>query len=50
VLGELLVQRVAQVPAVGEVEAGGLDQLPLGADALEGQDQLELDGAKRVPS
>jgi hypothetical protein len=40
---KLLVQGVAQVPAVGEVEAGRLDQLPFGADALEEQDELELE-------
>ena len=41
--GSVLVQRVAEVPAVRQVEAGGLDQLALGADALEEHHQLQLE-------
>ena len=43
VVGELLVERVAEIPAVGEVETRRRDELPLGADALEEHDQLELE-------
>src|SRR5215213_380070 len=43
VIGQLLVQRVAQIPAVGQVEASGLDQLALGADAFEEHDELEFE-------
>ena len=46
--GSVLVQGVAQVPAVGQVEAGRLDQLPLGADPLEEHDQLQLEEDDRV--
>ena len=48
VVGQRLVQGVAEVPAVREVEAGRLDQLPLGADALEEHDELELEEDDRV--
>jgi hypothetical protein len=48
VIGQRLVQRVAQVPAVGQVEAGRGDQLPLGADALEEPDQVQLEELDRV--
>ena len=48
VVGQRLVQGVAEVPAVGQVEAGRLDELALGADALEEHDQLELEEDDRV--
>ena len=48
VVGERLVQGVAEVPAVGQVEARRLDQLALGADALEEHDQLQLEEDDRV--
>ena len=48
VVGEFLIEGVAEVPAVGQVEAGGLDQLALGADPLEEHDQLELEEDDRV--
>jgi hypothetical protein len=34
--------RTAEIPAVSEVEAGGLDESAIGADAFEQRDQLEL--------
>ena len=34
VVGQVLVEGVAEVPAVGQVQAGRLDELALGADAL----------------
>ena len=46
--GSVLVEGVAQVPAVGQVEAGRLDELALGADALEEHDQLQLEEDDRV--
>ena len=48
VVGQGLVEGVAEVPAVGQVEAGRLDQLALGADALEEHDQLQLEEDDRV--
>ena len=48
VVGQRLVQGVAQVPAVGQVEAGRLHQLALAAQPLEEQDQLELEEDHRV--
>jgi hypothetical protein len=48
VVGQRLVQRVPDVPAVAKVEAGRLDQLPLGADAFEEHDQLQLEEDDRV--
>ena len=47
-VGKWLIQGVAKVPAVGQVEPGRLDQLALGADALEEHDQLELEEDDRV--
>ena len=46
--GSVLVEGVAQVPAVGQVEAGRLDELALGADALEEHHQLQLEEDDRV--
>ena len=48
VVGQRLVEGVAEVPAVGQVEAGGLDELALGADALEEHHQLQLEEDDRV--
>ena len=48
VVGQLLVQGVAEVPAMGQVEAGRLDELALGADALEEHHQLQLEEDDRV--
>ena len=42
-VGQVLVEGVAEIPAVGQVEAGRLDQLALGADALEEHDELQLE-------
>ena len=48
VVREVLVQGIAEVPAVGQVEAGRLDELAFGADALEEHDQLQLEEDDRV--
>src|SRR5918993_4845291 len=48
VIGQLLVQRVAQIPAVGQVEAGRRDELPFRADALEEHHQVQLEKDDRV--
>jgi len=48
VVGQRLVRGVAEVPAVGQVQAGDLDQLTLRADPLEEHDQLELEEDDRV--
>jgi hypothetical protein len=48
VIGQFFVEGVAEVPAMGEVEIRGLDELPLGADALEEHDQLQLEKHHRV--
>src|SRR5215213_2976600 len=44
---------MAEVPTVGEMKAGGFDQLPLGPDAFEEHDELQLeenDGVNGGPS
>ena len=48
VVGQRLVQGVAEVPAMGQVQAGQLDQLALRADPLEEHDQLELEEDDRI--
>ena len=48
VVRQILVQGVTQVPAVGEVQAGGLDQPALGAQALEEHAELQLEEDHRV--
>jgi hypothetical protein len=48
VIGQRLVQGVAEVPAMGQVHAGQLDQLALRADPLEEHDQLELEEDDRI--
>jgi hypothetical protein len=48
VVGEGLVEGVAEVPSVGQVEAGRFDQLALGADAFEEHDQLQLEEDDRI--
>jgi hypothetical protein len=48
VIRELLVQRVAEIPAMSQVEAGRLDELALGADPLEEHDQLQLEEDHRI--
>jgi hypothetical protein len=45
VVGQRLVEGLAQVPAVGQVEIGGLDEFPLRADAFEEHDELELENS-----
>jgi hypothetical protein len=42
VAGQLLVQGVAEVPAMDQVETRGFSDLPLEADAVDEQDQLVL--------
>ena len=42
------VQPVAEVPAVGEVQAGGLDQAALRADTFEEPNELELEEHDRI--
>jgi hypothetical protein len=46
--GRLFIERIADVPAVGQVEAGRLDELPLRADPLEEHDQLQLEEDDRI--
>ena len=48
VVGQGLVERVAQVPAVGQVEGGHRHELALRAQPLEEEDQLELEEDHRV--
>jgi hypothetical protein len=48
VVGQRLVKGVAEIPPMGEVETRRLDQLPLRANALEEQDQLQLEEDDRV--
>jgi hypothetical protein len=48
VVGQGFVEVVAELPAVGEVETRGLDELAFRADALEEHDQLELEEDHRV--
>jgi len=48
VVGQGLIEMVAQVPAVRQVEAGGRDELALGADPLEEHDQLQAEENHRV--
>jgi hypothetical protein len=43
VIRECLIKGIAQVPAVGEVERGGLDQVALRADPLKEHQELELE-------
>ncbi|CAN5704173.1 hypothetical protein BH23CHL5_BH23CHL5_22370 [soil metagenome] len=43
-----LVQSVAQIPPVGEVQAGRVDELALGADPLEEHDHVQLKENDRV--
>ena len=45
---ERLVERVAEVPAVRQVEAGRLDELALRAEPLEEHDQMQLEEDHRV--
>ena len=45
---ELFVEGVAQIPAVGQVEAGRRDELARGADPFEEHDQLQLEKDDRV--
>jgi hypothetical protein len=48
VVGQRLVEGVPQIPAVGQVETRGLDQLTFGTNPLEEHDQLQLAVDDRV--
>src|SRR5687768_8184681 len=48
VVRERLIEPVTEVPAVGEMQTRGRDQLPLGAEALEEHDELQLEEDHRV--
>ncbi len=48
VVGKVLAEGVAEIPAVRQVEAGGFDQLAFGADALEEHHELELEEDDRI--
>ena len=53
VLGQRFIQAIAQIPAVGEVQAGCLDQAALQTNPLEEHDELQLeehDGVDRRPA
>jgi hypothetical protein len=43
VVGQRLVEGVTQIPAVGQMEAGRLDELALGTNPLEKHHQLQLE-------
>jgi hypothetical protein len=52
VVGQRLIEVIAQVPALGQVQTGRLDQLALRADAREEHHQLQFeedDGVNRRP-
>jgi hypothetical protein len=42
VVREVLVEGVAEIPAVGQVETGGLDELPFGADPSKNMTNCSL--------
>jgi len=48
VIRQRLVEGVPEVPAMGEIEGGGLNGLALGADPFEEHDELELEEHERV--
>src|SRR6266540_4143594 len=48
VVRQRLVQAIAQIPAVGEMETRGVDEPALGAQALKEEDELELEEHDRV--
>jgi hypothetical protein len=48
VIGQVLIQRITQIPAMRQVAAGRLDEVALGADAVEDHDQLQLEKHDRV--
>jgi hypothetical protein len=43
VIRQLLVQGIAQIPAMGQMEARRLDELAFGVDPFEEHDELELE-------
>ena len=45
---EVLVEGIAEIPAVGQVEGGRLDELPLRAHPLEEHHELQLEEDDRV--
>src|SRR6266536_6281161 len=48
VVRQRLVQAIAQIPAVAEMETRGVDEPALGAQALKEEDVLELEEHDRV--
>jgi hypothetical protein len=48
VVGEVFVERIAEVPAMGQVAADRLAELALGADAVEEHHQFQLEEDHRV--
>jgi hypothetical protein len=48
VVREFLIEGIAEIPAVREVETRRLDELALGTDAFEKHDQLQLEKDHRV--
>ena len=48
VIRQVLVEGIAQIPAVGQVQAGRLDELSFGADAFEEHDELQLEEDDRI--
>ena len=48
VVGKRLVEGITQVSAVGEVEAGGLDEFSFQANPLEEHDELQLEEHDRI--
>ena len=47
-LGQRLIQVIAQIPAVRQIQASHLDQSPFRADPLEEHDELELEEDDRI--
>jgi hypothetical protein len=48
VIRQVFIEGIAQIPAMGQVEAGGCDELTLGADPLEEHHELQLEEDGRV--
>src|SRR2546423_14000723 len=47
-VGQRLLETKTEVPAMGKVEVGGFHELPLGAQPLEEQDELQAKEDDRV--
>jgi hypothetical protein len=48
VIGQLFIEGVAEVPAVGEIQRGGRLELVLGAEPLKEHDQLPREEDDRI--